>query len=103
MLEGGGRIGSIDLPPQESEETMWILWLFVPALVVFAVHLTVLAAWQRATTWRIRRRVTSALDTGDDRSLRIAAREASVAQADWQSQELSTLSKAIDITLRRAQ
>jgi hypothetical protein len=80
---------------------MWLAVLFIPALVAFAIHLLLLATWQKVATWRVRRHVNHGLMRGDAVSLGKAAAETSEAQRDWPSYKLWQLGKAVEITRQR--
>lgn len=80
---------------------MWIVLLLIPALVAFSIHLLLLEACCRVTTWRVRRHVRQAIERGDDASLRQAGSEVRDAANDWPGYELWALGKAVEIVRRR--
>jgi hypothetical protein len=80
---------------------MWIALLLIPALVVFSVHLLLLETCCRVATWRVRRHVRQALESGDEDSLRRAGSEVGDAVNDWPGYELWALGKAVEIVRLR--
>jgi hypothetical protein len=80
---------------------MWIVILFIPAVVVFSVHLLLLETCRRMTVRRVRRHVCRSIERGDDESLRRAAAMTSEATNDWPGYELWALGKAVEIVRRR--
>ena len=86
-----------------SENVLWLLVFLIPALVVLAIHVLLLALWRRVSTRRVRRHVGSALVSGDAQSLRRAAAATERAAGDWPGRDLWELGKAIQITRHRMQ
>ena len=82
---------------------MWFAVFLIPALVVFALHLLLLATWERVVTWRVRRHVDRALTRGDALSLGQAAAETSEAARNWPGCKLRTLGKAVQIMQHRVE
>jgi hypothetical protein len=80
---------------------MWLAVLLTPALVVFTVHLLLLAVWEWVSTRRVRRHVDEALTRGDELSLRRVSVETAEAQRDWPGRELWVLGKAVEIMRHR--